>query len=115
MLKTDKDLDGDSLSYLDSMERTVSEERRRDREKQLMREGKVGTHFNLRKSYCAKFPLYGLSLQIRFCLQALWEQKKAEEQQLLFRDLEELKELSRSKMFGRPGHGAPTEDVRKKR
>ena len=32
---------------------------------------------------------------------ALWERKKKEEEDLLFRDLEELKELSRSKMFGR--------------
>ena len=33
----------------------------------------------------------------------------------MFRDLEELKELSRAKMFGRPGHGAPTKDIRKKK
>ena len=33
----------------------------------------------------------------------------------MFRDLEELKELSRAKMFGRPGHGAPTTDIRKKK
>ena len=31
----------------------------------------------------------------------LWEKKKKEEEDLLFRDLEELKELSRAKMFGR--------------
>ena len=31
----------------------------------------------------------------------LWQKKKQEEEQLLFRDLEELKELSRAKMFGR--------------
>ena len=31
---------------------------------------------------------------------------------MLFRDLEELKELSRGRMFGRPGHGAPTTDIR---
>ena len=46
---------------------------------------------------------------------ALWEKKKKEEEDLLFRDLEELKELSRAKMFGRPGHGAPTTDIRKKK
>ena len=45
----------------------------------------------------------------------LWQKKKQEEEQLLFRDLEELKELSRAKMFGRPGHGAPTKDIRKKK
>lgn len=45
----------------------------------------------------------------------LWEQKKQEERDFLFRDVEELKELSRQKMFGRPGHGAPTEDIRKKK
>ena len=38
--------------------------------------------------------------------------KKKEEEDLLFRDLEELKSLSRAKMFGRPGHGAPTTDIR---
>ena len=45
----------------------------------------------------------------------LWEQKKQDERDFLFRDVEELKELSRQKMFGRPGHGAPTEDIRKKK
>ena len=45
----------------------------------------------------------------------LWHKKKQEEEELLFRDLEELKELSRAKMFGRPGHGAPTRDIRKKK
>ena len=86
MLKTDQDLDGVPLSYIDMMERTESEERRREREKQIMREGKE-----------------------------LWQKKKQEEEELLFRDLEELKELSRAKMFGRPGHGAPTRDIRKKK
>ena len=32
---------------------------------------------------------------------ALWQQKKQEEQDLLFRDVEEIKELSRAKMFGK--------------
>ena len=45
----------------------------------------------------------------------MWERKKKEEEDLLFRDLEELKELSRGRMFGRPGHGAPTTDIRKKK
>ena len=45
----------------------------------------------------------------------LWQKKKQEEEELLFRDLEDLKELSRAKMFGRPGHGAPTRDIRKKK
>ena len=40
VLKTDQDLDGVSLSYIDMLERTESEERRRDREIQIMREGK---------------------------------------------------------------------------
>ena len=40
VLKTDQDLDGVPLSYIDMMERTESEERRREREKQIMREGK---------------------------------------------------------------------------
>ena len=38
---------------------------------------------------------------IHLLIRALWERKKKEEEDLLFRDLEELKELSRSKMFGR--------------
>ena len=32
---------------------------------------------------------------------ALWAQKKNEEQDLLFRDIEEIKEFARSKMFGK--------------
>ena len=34
------ELDGDSLSYLDMMERSIQEERRRERERQIMDEGK---------------------------------------------------------------------------
>ena len=40
-------------------------------------------------------------IYIHLLFRALWERKKKEEEDLLFRDLEELKELSRSKMFGR--------------
>ena len=40
VLKTDHGLDGDSLSYLDMMERNSQEDRRRARERQLMEEGK---------------------------------------------------------------------------
>ena len=36
-----------------------------------------------------------------FSSRELWQKKKQEEEELLFRDLEELKELSRAKMFGR--------------
>ena len=46
---------------------------------------------------------------------ALWQIKKQEERDLLFKDLEELKAVQRLKMFGRPGHGAPTNDIRKKK
>ena len=69
----------------------------------------------------------------------MWELKKQEERETLFRDTEELRELRRQKMFGRyinsskcvylkrdkihpfilmlcrPGHGAPTGDIRKKK
>ena len=31
----------------------------------------------------------------------MWRQKKAEEAEILFRDIEEVKEFSRKKMFGR--------------
>jgi len=86
VLKTDQGLDGDSLHYLDTMDRTDSEERKRLKERQVMEEGR-----------------------------ALWERKKQEEQDLLFRDVEEIKELARAKMFGKPGHGAPTGDIRKKK
>jgi len=86
VLKTDHGLDGDSLSYLDMMERSSQEEERRARERQLMEEGKL-----------------------------LYQQKKAEEHDLATRDVEEIKELARLKMFGRPGHGAPTGDIRKKK
>jgi len=86
VLRTDYGLDGDSLSYQDRMERNEQEDERRAKERQLMEEGK-----------------------------ALWQQKKQEEQELLFRDIEEIKEFARNKMFGKPGHGAPTGDVRKKK
>ena len=36
-----------------------------------------------------------------FFKRALWSQKKQEEQELLFRDIEEIKEFARSKMFGK--------------
>ena len=40
VLKTEQDLAGVSLSYIDMLERTESEERRRQREVQIMQEGK---------------------------------------------------------------------------
>jgi len=86
VLKTDHGLDGDSLSYLDMMERNSQEEQRRARERQLMDEGR-----------------------------SMWQTKRAEELELAARDMEEVKEMSRIKMFGRPGNGAPTGDVRKKK
>lgn len=64
-------------------------------------------------------------------VRSLWNLKKQEERDLLFRDVDELKQLQRLKMFGRwhddiaqcpqwhplcrPGHGAPTTDIRKKK
>ena len=56
-----------------------------------------------------------LTLTVILTSRELWQKKKQEEEELLFRDLEDLKELSRAKMFGRPGHGAPTRDIRKKK
>ena len=41
MLKTDQSLGGESLSYLDMMERNLTEDRRRARERQIMEEGQV--------------------------------------------------------------------------
>ena len=55
------ELDGDSLSYLDMMERSIQEERRRERERNIMEEGK-----------------------------ALWQQKKQEQLEVEIRDQEEV-------------------------
>ena len=41
VLRTDADLDGDSLSYMDMLERNSAEERRRERERAMMEEGKA--------------------------------------------------------------------------
>ena len=40
VLKTDSDLDGIPLSYIDMLERSESEERRKEREIRIMQEGK---------------------------------------------------------------------------
>ena len=55
------ELDGDSLSYLDMMERSIQEERRRERERNIMEEGK-----------------------------ALWQQKKQEQLEVEIKDQEEV-------------------------
>eukprot|EP00090_Calanus_glacialis_P013030 TRINITY_DN21643_c0_g1_i1.p1 TRINITY_DN21643_c0_g1~~TRINITY_DN21643_c0_g1_i1.p1 ORF type:complete len:462 (-),score=133.65 TRINITY_DN21643_c0_g1_i1:237-1583(-) len=86
ILKTEQSLAGDSLSYLDKMERNKEEDTRKERERQVMQEGK-----------------------------ALWERKRQEEEELQVRDVEETKEIVKQKIFGRPGHGAPTQDIRKKK
>lgn len=86
VLKTDHGLDGDSLSYLDMMERNKEEENRRARERIIMEEGR-----------------------------RLYNIKRQEEEQVNARDLEDIKELAKLRMFGRPGHGAPTMDIRKKK
>merc|ERR1719410_2841862 len=86
VLKTEQSVIGDSLSYLDMMERTNMEENRRARERQIMEEGL-----------------------------SLWQQKKREDDDMNYREREEAKEYSKMRMFGRPGHGAPTVDNRKKR
>ena len=72
ILRTDYGLDGDSLSYEDRMERKEVEEERRLKERQLMEEGRN-----------------------------LWRQKKADEAEVLFRDIEDVKEFARQKMFGK--------------
>ena len=46
---------------------------------------------------------------------SLWQQKKKEDDDMSYREREEAKEFSKMRMFGRPGHGAPTIDNRKKR
>jgi hypothetical protein len=86
VLKTEQSLGGESLSYLDMMERNVQEDNRRARERQIMDEG-----------------------------QQMWQQKKQEETDLNQREMAEVRDMARAKMFGRPGNGAPTVDVRKKK
>eukprot|EP00096_Caligus_rogercresseyi_P010933 TRINITY_DN4138_c0_g1_i2.p1 TRINITY_DN4138_c0_g1~~TRINITY_DN4138_c0_g1_i2.p1 ORF type:complete len:446 (-),score=86.16 TRINITY_DN4138_c0_g1_i2:459-1796(-) len=85
VLKTEANIDGDCLSYLDMMEKNSAEERRRQRERVIMEEGK-----------------------------ALWQAKKHDDLEMELREQDEVRELSRSKIFGKPGHGAPTENNRKK-
>ena len=46
---------------------------------------------------------------------ALHQQKKKDEEDIRYRETEEAREFSKMRMFGRPGHGAPTVDNRKKR
>ena len=41
VLRTDANLDGDSLSYMDMLEQNSAEERRRERERAMMEEGKA--------------------------------------------------------------------------
>lgn len=62
------------------------EERRRQRERAIMEEGKN-----------------------------LWMQKKQEQLDVELRDQEELRELAHVQLFGKPGHGAPTGNIRKKK
>ena len=52
-------------------------------------------------------------LEIMF--RALHQQKKKDEEDIRYRETEEAREFSKMRMFGRPGHGAPTVDNRKKR
>ncbi|XP_071746149.1 uncharacterized protein [Lepeophtheirus salmonis] len=85
VLKTEANIDGDCLSYLDMMEKNSAEDRRRQRERVIMEEGK-----------------------------ALWQAKKHDDFELELREQEEIRELSRNKIFGKPGHGAPTMNNRKK-
>ena len=49
------------------------------------------------------------------CGRALHQQKKKDEEDIRYRETEEAREFSKMRMFGRPGHGAPTVDNRKKR
>eukprot|EP00094_Tigriopus_californicus_P007475 TCALIF_07197-PA protein Name:"Protein of unknown function" AED:0.23 eAED:0.23 QI:0/0.6/0.33/1/0.6/0.5/6/0/258 len=76
----------DMTSYVDMMERNSAEERRRQRERIMMEEGK-----------------------------ALWRAKKSEDLEMELKEQEQIRELARLKHFGRPGHGAPTENIRKKK
>ncbi|XP_023345523.1 uncharacterized protein LOC111714611 isoform X2 [Eurytemora carolleeae] len=68
------------------VERSKEEEERRTKERTMMEEGR-----------------------------ALWMQKIKEDENQSKRDLNDINELARQRMFGRPGHGAPTVDIRKKK
>ncbi len=63
VLRTDAPIDGDSLAYLDAMERNSAEEKRRHRERIMMEEGK-----------------------------ALWKAKKSEDLELELKEQEEVSE-----------------------
>merc|ERR1712223_658856 len=78
--------DGDSLSYQDMMERNMLEEQRRHRERAIMDEGR-----------------------------ALWQAKKREQLEVELKDQIEMREQAHLNLFGKPGHGAPTENIRKKK
>ncbi|XP_059098913.1 uncharacterized protein LOC131893000 isoform X2 [Tigriopus californicus] len=82
----DQEAATDMTSYVDMMERNSAEERRRQRERIMMEEGK-----------------------------ALWRAKKSEDLEMELKEQEQIRELARLKHFGRPGHGAPTENIRKKK
>ena len=46
---------------------------------------------------------------------AMWKQKKKEVEEIKLKEQEEVREMANNKLFGRPGNGAPLEDVRKKK
>ena len=57
-------------------------------EKQLMEEGKYDNN----RKYTKKRIIF---------LRALWNQKKQEEEEIMSRDVEEIRQIGRRKMFGR--------------
>ena len=70
-------------NYLDE------EDLRRERERHIVEEGRSAERFLSQ--------IYHLADSRR----ALWMKKKQDEREILFKDIEELRELGRRKMFGR--------------
>ena len=77
------------------MERRGVEEERRAKERQLMEEGRSDPVMSPHLLY-----LPGTQ-NPKFPFRAMWKQKKSEEAEMLFRDIEDVKEFSRKKMFGK--------------
>merc|ERR1711997_760725 len=46
---------------------------------------------------------------------SLWQNKKREQLEQEIREQEEIKACQHVNLFGKPGHGAPTEEIRKRR
>ena len=85
------------------MERRGVEEERRAKERQLMEEGRSDPVMSPHLLYLpGSFWVPHVITRTQSALfRAMWKQKKSEEAEMLFRDIEDVKEFSRKKMFGK--------------